>query len=435
MSSSYKQHDKRQEAPSIPLYKPYQDPFCGSQPWKLNWLRMILTWKGGSVWSFFLLEWLAAIAFCALLTTILYISRRDLEESVRQSLTRGLTDAVVFLARRFQAAMALMLGFYTIQCFGRWTTARNLQGVVMGKLRDLSFQVAWRLLPRQRGSSGSEEKVTEDNIPKTIVADEEEGIPAVTRESVALLLVRWFNLSHALVIGNVYERTDHEFAAIDRLVENGMATAYEASTLKEKPIRVQHIAPMIWATDLLQELAAREEEGENCGVTSGIVTALTGGMSALISSLSEIYNHHDSPLPLSYRQLVNTSVRLYLIFLLLAAALVETSIPPLGQLDDGSFWIILAYAFEYLLFVGWVVVADAIHNPYRDWPGSYPWHAFVKAAAINSVSIATSLHAPVSIVPERQEKEVTASFRAETAWKAHIRQWARSNSNHKQKDN
>ena len=98
----------------------------------------------------------------------------------------------------------------------------------------------------------------------------------------------------------------------------------------------------------------------------------------------------DSPLPLSYRQLVNVTVRMYMVLLLLAAALVETAIPPLGQLDKGSFWIILVYAFEYFLFVGWVTVADAVHNPYRDWPGAYRWDEFVKAASINCVAVSCS---------------------------------------------
>lgn len=71
-----------------------------------------------------------------------------------------------------------------------------------------------------------------------------------------------------------------------------------------------------------------------------------GGMSGLQTSLTDIYNHYDSPLPLSYRQLVNATVRLYMVLLLLAAALTETAVAPFGQLDYGSFWIILVYAFE-----------------------------------------------------------------------------------------
>jgi hypothetical protein len=54
----------------------------------------------------------------------------------------------------------------------------------------------------------------------------------------------------------------------------------------------------------------------------------------------------------------------------------------------------LVFAFEYLLFVGWLTVADAIGNPFRMWTDELDWENYVKGLNESSVLISSGFRDP-----------------------------------------
>ena len=81
---------------------------------------------------------------CSIALTGVYFGWKDDNDGLSQSV-QSLHEAVTFVARRFQAAIALMLGFYTMQVFNRWREARAIEGNAMGTINDLALQLAWRI--------------------------------------------------------------------------------------------------------------------------------------------------------------------------------------------------------------------------------------------------------------------------------------------------
>ena len=120
------------------------------------------------------------------------------------------------------------------------------------------------------------------------------------------------------------------------------------------------------------------------------LTVLSAGVVDIRRRLADLYAVRDVPIPLSYRQLTNITVRFYMIILLIAAVLFEMSQDyESGSLSRGSYWIIMVFAFEYFLFVGWLTVADAVGNPFRAWADQLDWDDYVMKLNLNSMLIAT----------------------------------------------
>jgi hypothetical protein len=72
----------------------------------------MLEWHGG-ILQMLWMEWLLAILLCTCALIGVYFGWQN-EYSLSPSV-QSLHEAVTFVARRFQAAIALMLGFYTMQ--------------------------------------------------------------------------------------------------------------------------------------------------------------------------------------------------------------------------------------------------------------------------------------------------------------------------------
>ena len=312
----------------------------------------------------FLLEWLANVAMCALVVTAVYYAWQDNASGVSPNI-ESLTEASTYVARRFQAAIALMLGFYSVQNFARWREVRNVEGDAMGTINDLALQIAWRLRDCSENNGSSKDT----NVT-----------------FIRMKLIRWLNLSHALVVGEVFEGKRNEFASLDNLVKYGLATAKECTFLKRQDSRYKYAAPFLWFMDLIEDL----QRLDAYGVNEGTVNTLSTGAIGIRRKLADLYALKETPIPLSYRQLTNMAVRSYMIMLLLAAALSEKADEyQFGQLSRGSFWIIMVYAWEYFLFVGWLTVADAIGNPYRAWADQLDWDNYVKEINMSSLLIAS----------------------------------------------
>lgn len=373
----------------------YVDPF--GAPWSFAWIRLLCQWRGG-IFQMLWVEWLIAVSVCALALTGVYLGWKDDQDGLRPSI-QSLYEAVTFVARRFQAAIALMLGFYTMQAFNRWREARNIEGDAMGAINNLALQISGRIRDNVLDDVNEEqddgrEQANEDNRSNGNNADTKSNGRNADVINVRLKLIRFLNLSHALVVGDVYEMKHNAFASLDNLVNYGLATPKEARFLGKQESRYKYVAPIMWYINLLENLQRKDLYG----VDAGTVNALSGGAVQIRRLLADLYGVKDLPIPLSYRQLTNMTVRLYMIFLLIAAILFEMSQEGYyesisrGSLSRGSFWIIMVYAFEYFLFIGWLTVADAIQNPFRSWADQLDWDDYVKEINASSILIATQFH-------------------------------------------
>lgn len=379
----------------------YPDPF--GPPWRFPWVRMILTWNGG-IFQILWFEWMLAITVCAVVITVTYLCLKD-NDSLSDSLDR-LSDAATFVSRRFQAAMALMLGFYSIQNFARWKEVRNAEGNVMKTVNDLALRINWSLRDSVQGGvdigiekpQGGVDVGIEKPLGGVDVgiekakSDEKESTSddgnCPSLEYVRFKLIRWLNLSHAIAIGDLYEMRPNTFSSLEEIRDSGLATHVEYNFLKSHKTTYTHVAPLDWFMGLLDELR-RKELFDVDGV---LFSTLAGNILQIRGSLADLYMYRNTPIPLSYKQLTNVTVRVYMAILLVAATLhekewvgVSDDEDNLGSLSRGSFWFIMVFAFEYFLFVGWVTVADAIGNPYRYWSDELDWELYVEGLTESSL--------------------------------------------------
>ena len=100
----------------------YPDPF--GPLWRFNYVRVLLQWSG-SIFQYLIWEWFIVVgAAAASITVWIYVFdySKDLQ-SWRQN-TELLRHAIDYITVRFQAAISLMLGFYTMTLFNRWWAVR-----------------------------------------------------------------------------------------------------------------------------------------------------------------------------------------------------------------------------------------------------------------------------------------------------------------------
>jgi predicted membrane chloride channel (bestrophin family) len=103
---------------------------------------MMLQWKG-SIFQFLWIEFTVAVSVYALVLTVMVFGferRARWRPAARKR--GGLLKLFGFVTGRFQAAISLMLGFYTSTTYTRWWEVRAVEGVVIGRVNDLAAQIA-----------------------------------------------------------------------------------------------------------------------------------------------------------------------------------------------------------------------------------------------------------------------------------------------------
>jgi hypothetical protein len=263
----------------------------------------------------------------------------------------------------------------------------------MGTVNDLALRISWKF----RDPVGQEEENetsgdTDKGETETTSAEEAPtGKPRHSPEDVRFQLIRWLNLSHAIAVGELYESRKNAFSSIEKIRDSGLATQAECIFLKTKP-HYTFAAPLVWFMDLLNELQKKEQ----LNVDDMFINTLAGNILEIRRSVEDLYVYQNTPIPLCYRQLVNVTVRTYMLILLLSVTLTEKledrEDAPAGRLSTASFWIFLSFAFEYFLFVGWLTVADAVGNPYRSWSDELEWEVYVKALYESSLLLSSGFH-------------------------------------------
>jgi hypothetical protein len=264
----------------------------------------------------------------------------------------------------------------------------------MRTVNDLALRISWGFRDPV-GEEDEEEKKTSGDTDKTetepaSVEQAPSGNPRYSLGIVRFQLIRWLNLSHAIVVGELYEARKNAFSTLERIQDSGLATGSECNFLNTKP-HYKFAAPLVWFMDLLDEL----QKKKLLNVDIALINALADNILLMRRSLEDLYMFRNMPIPLCYRQLVNVTVRMYMIVLLLAGILtekLEDRGDSLGSLSTGSFWFILLFGFEYFLFVGWLTVADALGNPFRSWSDELDWEVYVKALFESSLLLSSGFH-------------------------------------------
>jgi len=350
----------------------------------------------------FWMELLSATLVCAIIVTAIYLVYRGVpfEQGVPEGL-QTLGRVMGFIARRFQAAIGMMLGFYIKANFYRWNDVKSLEGNVIESINSAAMQLTWTIKPKKTNTcnnSDTDADATKDEDSVFKENDESYNMRESTTStgnqhrtcdanSARIQLVRWLNLSHAIVIGELYEGTPSPFSPVDKLIDTGLATKAELMFLKKVNSPCKYAAPLFWFRDFMAKL--RDEE--LFGVDDECFNQVAPHILNLRNSLEKLYRARDGPIPLVYKQLVNITVRSYMFILLVDAVLVEIS--RLEVYEDGetvylstsgTFSTILMYAFEYFLFVGWLLVADLVGNPFRQWADELDWNTYVSGTSLSS---------------------------------------------------
>ncbi|KAA8492357.1 hypothetical protein FVE85_7864 [Porphyridium purpureum] len=299
----------------------YTDPY--GPPWKLRWWRMVRQWRG-SIWQVLWLEWLMLILLGALSITLTWALFPDF---VLNAASLPLMDVTQHLYTRFQAAIGLMLGFYTSTMFSRWQDVRQTEGKVIGVVLNTSLQVSSLISAAHavRESFWASEDVRGTHEFSQTSLDEikpDTKPPAALSENdvaaVQFTLIRWINLAHALGCGLLYEKRASFLANLNQLVDRGLLTHAEKHILEAAPpalANAKYALPLTWYSSLVKELSL----DPRFGVTAMDVQSLNENPSRMRSAIAHQVAIKNTPVPLMYRQLVQATVRSYCTILVILA--------------------------------------------------------------------------------------------------------------------
>lgn len=272
----------------------YVDPFG-----RFRWIRLMFLWRGG-IFQVMWIELLTAISIATIALCIAYAATQNKPEDwIFPAHLCSLSGILEFVANRFQAAIGLMLGFYTATCYGRWTKVQQKEGDVQRIINKASL----RILYKTKEGSGND-GLTSDEI-----------------RNIRTELVRLLNLSHALAIGQVYEGTSkgsNQSLTYDSLLDSGLLKQKERDWFLDEKSDLrgaEYVAPLAWFQDNINNLVKQEAFQFNAFTTEEFGSDIL----ALQEALDDLVLSTVEPVPLIYTQLVQVAVRLYLVLLLLGS--------------------------------------------------------------------------------------------------------------------
>jgi hypothetical protein len=377
--------------------------------------------------------------------------------------TEMLRHAIDYITVRFQAAISLMLGFYTMTLFNRWWAVRIVMQDISSSIKDAAIQLGIvnnctdkndnyndsSSLPETTKVNGHdhlnstyvppEQKKDEATMPskngnKTIQNNKEKPKQDDPVRKIGLTMVRWLNLAHAVAIGDLIEKWPNDFSTTDDLERLGLISKHEIYLFSQTSDETKYFAerysrcwgtdggrsrrrrydiPVAWFYEYMYEI----ERMDTIRVPPVCLGILDRSVSRMRQSLDTLYVYKDTNVPIMYRQLVQLTVRLYMVIFLIgdgllalyhAISLAETEaeavLEILGEEAEEEYlrenltsyfkslyFMILPFAFEYFVFVGWMSAADALGNPFRDWADSLEWEANVKATFTDSAILADNV--------------------------------------------
>jgi predicted membrane chloride channel (bestrophin family) len=345
---------------TIIMTQRYADPF--GPPWKVSWIQLLLHWTG-SIFQFLWIEWttitLIAAGFCALV--IFWFERYQDLQSWRRD-TELLAHALDYVTQRFQAAISLMLGFYTVTLYNRWWSVRGKMQAVSSSIKDIALQLAMTRAVEQyenqneQVNSGQTEKSpliiekssstlstpmlpnkadlsTPDRPKKRTILSPTPTKSTIqfrnTARHVRLTMVRWVNLAHALAVRDLFEQYPNEFSTMERLQNLGLITDEEINHLqsslpspydrygqstrfKRRDPHRQYDIPIAWVYEWMYQL----DQSDRFSLAPILLSILNASLVNIRENLDALFMYRDTPVPLFYRQLVTLTIRLYMIIFL-----------------------------------------------------------------------------------------------------------------------
>jgi len=179
----------------------------------------------------------------------------------------------------------------------------------------------------------------------------------------------------------ITRKQPNEFSSLERLCEYGLLTPQEYEYMRQTTL-TRYIAPFAWFLSLVQEL---KDKGY-CGVDNATLRIFCDSITSIRGSLAYLYLYHAVPIPLAYRQLVNWTVRTYMVFFAVAGCLrsIIDDDGNLGGLTPSVFLLLLPFSFELFMFLGWLFLADALGNPYRSWTDGFEYEKYVQSVSLTS---------------------------------------------------
>jgi hypothetical protein len=314
------------------------------------------------------MEWiivtLAAAGFCAFVI-YWFDTYQDLH-SWRQD-TELLAHALDYVTQRFQAAISLMLGFYTITLYNRWWSVRGKMQSVSSSIKDIALQLAMTRAVEQfeeqvkqvdcgqneKSPSNKSQSIStlsppsppnkaESTTPGKKPKRRNTPPPTPTKSTilyrntakhVRLTMVRWVNLAHALAVRDLFEQNPNEFSVMERLQNMGLITDEEiihlqsslplhyrdsrSSIFKRRDPHRQYDIPIAWVYEWIYQL----DQSDHFMLAPILLSILNSSLVNIRENLDALFMYRDTPVPLFYRQLVTITIRLYMIIFLIGDGL------------------------------------------------------------------------------------------------------------------
>jgi predicted membrane chloride channel (bestrophin family) len=343
----------------------YADPF--GPPWKVSWIRLLIHWKG-SIFQFIWIEWLLVTLVAAgVCTFVIYWFDRYQDLQAWRRDTELLANSLDYVTQRFQAAISLMLGFYTITLYNRWWSVKGKMQAVSSSIKDIALQLAMMRAVEQfeeieeHVENGKSENFFSNNekssstisLPAALNNAEPTtpnrskrkvtSSPTPTRSTiqyrntakhVRLTMVRWVNLAHALAVKDLFEQNPNDFSTMNRLQNMGLITDTEikhlqsslpshdrygktAKTAKRRDPQRQYDIPIAWVYEWIYQL----DQSEHFCLPPILISILNSSLVNIRENLDALFMYRDTPVPLFYRQLVTLTIRLYMVIFLCGDAM------------------------------------------------------------------------------------------------------------------
>jgi len=296
-------------------------------------LQSLFIWRG-SVWSAILME---LIAWLILYTIVTLIYRLLLTQHQQQDFELLCEFVSWFLLNVISLPLGLVLGFYVTSVYQRWW--------------EMWCTVPWP-----------------DKFA-LLVSGNVHDSPGVDAQLYRYTLVRYLNLTMALVCWNISSKMQGIYPNLSGLIKDGLMTKEEFSMIQK--IRAEELPhnswwwlPLVWCANLLEE--AREK---GCIRSERMLISINQELLAYRQSCAHMIDFQMVRFPLIYSQVVTFAVWSYFLLAIIGFAQYLIGDPDsegreVSQQIDLYFPIFTVISF--VVIAGWLKVAQKMLEPYAD---------------------------------------------------------------------
>uniref|UniRef100_A0A7E4VFE0 Bestrophin homolog n=1 Tax=Panagrellus redivivus TaxID=6233 RepID=A0A7E4VFE0_PANRE len=275
-------------------------------------IKLLFRWRG-SIWK---AVWLQLLAWCIAYFSISIVYRFALSNDMQKSFDTLATYFETYLEKAIP--LSFMLGFFVNFVINRWK--EFFHG--LGWIDDFALAIATYL----RGS-------TEQT--------------RVLRRT----LIRYLVLTQTLVLRDISLQVRKRFPALETLIAAGLLTQDELERLEKIPdVYTRYWIPCHWISELLYE--AREYGHIS---SDYLLEKISDESNKFRHGLAELLKFDWVPVPLVYPQVIFLTVRIFFALCLISRQFLRN--------DDHDIYVPVMTIFQFIVFMGWVKVAEALLNP------------------------------------------------------------------------